>query len=151
MKKENFIEIRLNSETEAIEVSHKLQDLAVRGDISLGYNVILRKGEDGKTEVLKKTEQIGMGKWEGFWIGMIAGIFMGPLGFIISILAGTGIGASVDGHRRKFYEKVTDKVKEDLDKGKILILANVDEQSEIFIDTELKSYNCEIERFVSEK
>ncbi len=149
MKKENFVEIKLNNETEAIEISHKLQDLALRGDLSLGYNVILRKGQDGKVEVLKKTQDSEVGRWEGFWIGMIVGIFMGPLGFIISILAGSGIGAGVDIHKKKFYEKITKGLQEDLSVGKILILANVEEQSDVFLNEALKDYNCEIERFVS--
>ncbi len=146
MKKENFIVIVFKDQGEAINASHKLQDLTVRGDINLGYNMILRKNSDGKIEVLKKTTTDGIETWGGMLIGMLIGMFFGPLGFLISSLAGTAVGAATDSSNKKFNENFSSLVKEKLDEGKIAIIANIDEQSPAFIDEAMKEFNGEVHR-----
>ena len=84
MKSENFLVITFNDDSKAIEASHRLQDLAMRGDISLGYNVMLKKNADGKIEAMKKETAGGRTTWTGMLIGMLVGLFMGPFGFLLS-------------------------------------------------------------------
>ena len=149
MKTENFVVITFDDEKNAIEGSHKLQDLAVRGDIAMGYSIILRKGQDGTIEVLKETTVNGVHTWTGMFIGMWVGIFLGPLGFLISFLAGTAIGAGVGYSKDKSQNNFAIKVKERLDNGKISIVANCDESNPVFLDNAMKEFNGEITRTVA--
>ncbi len=151
MKTENFVVITFDEEAKAIEASHKLQDLAIRGDIAMGYSVMLRKGANGEIEALKKNSINGDDTWSGMFIGMLVGMFFGPLGFLLSTLTGTAIGAGVDYSQNKFEDGFVDKVKERLNNGKIAIIANCDESSPIFVDNAMKEFNGDVYRSVASK
>ena len=148
MKNENFVIITFQLQDEAIKASHNLQDLAVRGDIELKYSIMLRKNEEGKVEVLKKVTKDGVESWTGMFIGMLVGLFFGPLGFLISTLAVTAIGAGLDSSYEKFNDNFVNRVKEKLDEGNIAIIANVNESSNVFINDSLKEFNCDIYRTI---
>ncbi len=151
MKTENFVVITFSEEAKAIEASHKLQDLAIRGDISMGYSVMLRKGPNGEIEALKKSSVNGDDTWSGMFIGMLVGMFFGPLGFLLSMLTGTAIGAGVDHSQDKFKDGFVDKVKEKLNNGRIAIITNCDESSPIFIDNAMKEFDGDIYRSIATK
>lgn len=151
MKTENFVVITFAEESKAIEASHKLQDLAIRGDIAMGYSVMLRKDPDGKIEALKKSTTDGDDTWSGMFIGMLVGMFFGPLGFMLSMLTGTAIGAGVDHSQNKFEDGFVDKVKEKLNNGRIAIITNCDESSPIFIDNAMKELDGEVYRSIATK
>lgn len=151
MKSENFVVITFEDEKKAIEGSHKLQDLALHGDISMGYSVMLRKNDKGEIEALKKTSTNGRDTWTGMFVGMLAGLFLGPLGFLFSTLAGTAIGAGMDYSHGKFEEGFVDKVKEKLNDGRIAIIANCNESSPVFVDDAMKELGGEVTRTVANK
>lgn len=151
MKAENFVVVTFDDEKKAIEASHKLQDLAVHGDIAMGYSVMLRKGESGEIEALKKSTANGKDTWSGMLIGMLVGLFFGPLGFLISMLGGTAIGAGLDYSHGKFEDNFVEKIKEKLDNGRIAIIANCDESSPIFVDDAMKELGGEVFRTVATK
>ncbi len=151
MKNENFVVITFPSQDEAIKASHNIQDLAVRGDIELKYSVMLKKNNEGKVEILKKETKNGTESWTGMFIGMLVGLFFGPLGFLISTLAGTAIGAGVDSSHEKFNDNFVNKVKEKLDEGDTAIVANINEQSDVFIDDAMKDFSCDIYRTTASK
>lgn len=146
MGKENFVVITFSDEKSAIDASHKLQDLALRGDIAIRYAVMLRKGENGEIEALKKSGNGADNTWSGMMIGMLVGMFMGPLGFLISTLAGTAIGAGVDYSDLNGDEEFSKKVEGKLTAGKIAIVANCDESSGIFVDNAMKELGGEVFR-----
>lgn len=151
MKTENFVVVTFTDEKEAIEASHKLQDLTIRGDISMGYSVMLRKGPNGEIEALKKTSTDGKDTWSGMFIGMLAGLFLGPLGFLITTLTGTAIGAGMDHSQDKFEDSFVNRVKEKLNNGRIAIIANCDESSPIFVDNAMKEFDGDVYRTVATK
>ncbi len=146
MKTENFVVITFEEEAKAIEASHKLQDLALRGDIAMGYSVMLRKGPNGEIEALKKNTAGGDDTWSGMFIGMLVGMFFGPLGFLLSMLTGTAIGAGVDYSQVKKEDGFVEKVKEKLNNGRIAIITNCDESSSIFIDNAMKELGGDVYR-----
>ncbi len=151
MKTENFVVITFAEESQAISASHKLQDLTLRGDIGMGYSVMLRKGKNGEIEALKKSAAEGDDTWNGMFVGMLVGMFFGPLGFLISMLAGTAIGAGVDHSQDKFNDSFVSKVQEKLNNGRIAIVANCDESSPIFIDNAMKEFGGEVYRTIATK
>ena len=148
MKSENFLVITFNDDSKAIEASHRLQDLAMRGDISLGYNVMLKKNADGKIEAMEKETSGGRTTWTGMLIGMLVGLFMGPFGFLLSMLAGTAIGAGMDASKGHFEEGFTDQIQNELDAGKVAIVARCDEQSPAFVDNAMKDLEAHVTRSI---
>ncbi len=148
MRSENFLVITFKDESSAIEGSHRLQDLAMRGDISLGYNIMLKKNADGELEAMKKTTDGGRTTWTGMLLGMLVGLFLGPFGFLLSMLTGTAIGAGLDASKGHFEDGFTDSIKGDLDGGKVAIVANCDEQSPAFVDDAMKDLAGEVRRSV---
>ncbi len=151
MKTANFVVVTFDEEKQAIEASHKLQDLAIRGDVSIDYSLMLRKGPSGEIEMLKKTGDGADDTWSGLLIGMLVGVFLGPLGFLISTLAGTAIGAGIDHSDEKFKDNFADKVKGKLSAGKIAIVAQCNESSPIFVDEAMKAMGGEVFRTVATK
>ena len=151
MKTENFVVITFAGEAKAIEASHRLQDMALRGDIAMGYSVMLRKGPNGEIEALKKDSAGGNDTWSGMFIGMLVGVFFGPLGFLLGTLTGTAIGAGMDYSQTKFEDGFVDKVKEKLNNGRIAIIANCDESSPIFIDNAIKELGGDVYRTIASK
>ena len=146
MKAENFVIVTFDDEKNAIEASHKMQDLAVRGDIAMGYSVILRKHENGEIEALKKTTINGVVEWTGMFVGVLVGLFFGPLGFLISTLAGTAIGVGVEHAHEKFEDDFVNKVQDTLDDGKIAIIANCIESNPVFLNNAIKDLDGQILR-----
>lgn len=151
MKAENFVIVTFTDQKKAIEASHKLQDLALRGDISIGYSVMLRKGANGEIEALKKKPGSNDDTWTGMFVGMLVGLFLGPLGFLISMLAGTAIGAGIDHSEGKFEDGFVEKVKDKLNHGRIAIIANCNESSPIFLDDAMKDLDGDVYRTVATK
>lgn len=151
MKTENFVVITFNEETKAIDASHKLQDLAIRGDIAMSYSVMLRKGPNGEIEALKKSSVNGDDTWSGMFVGMLVGMFFGPLGFLLSMLTGTAIGAGVDYSQSRLEDGFVEKVKEKLNNGKIAIISNCYETSPIFVDNAMKEFDGEVYRSIAMK
>ncbi len=149
MKSQNFLVLTFDNESQAIEGSHRLQNLASQGDISLGYNIMLKKGEDGKIEAMKKITEGGVTTWKGMFIGMLVGLFLGPFGFLISMLAGTAIGAGMDASNTNFEDNFVDSVKADLHAGKVAIIARCDEPSPAFVNDAMKDLNADIKRTVA--
>jgi len=134
MKMRNAVIITFDDETKAIEGAHKLQDLAFRGDVAMDYSVILRKHENGQIEVLKKSTADGAVTWTGMFVGMLVGLFLGPLGFLISALAGMAIGAGVGHAHEKGEDNFVKKIEKVLTDGKIVIVADCIETSPAFLD-----------------
>lgn len=146
MKTENYVVITFDDERGAIDASHRLQDLAVRGDIAIRYSVMLRKGANGEIEALRSSASGGDDTWSGMMIGMLVGMFMGPLGFLLSMLTGTAIGAGIDHSEAKQDAEFVQRVKDKLAAGKIAIVSNCDESSAMFIDNEMKPLGGEVYR-----
>lgn len=151
MKTENFVVITFEDEAKAIEASHKLQDLAIRGDIAMSYSVMLRKGANGEIEALKRDSVNGNDTWSGMFIGMLVGMFFGPLGFLLSMLTGTAIGAGVDYSQDKFKDDFVNRVKEKLNNGRIAIIANCNESSPVFVDNAMKDLGGDVYRTIASK
>lgn len=146
MKKEEFLVVTFSDEDKAIEASHQIEDMAAHGDIGLGYLIMLRKGKDGKVEALKKESTGGKDTWIGMFVGMLVGLFLGPLGFLISSLAGMGIGAGLDASQHGFEDNFTRSVQEKLDNGLVAVVANVSEPNKVFVDNAMSKLGGQVSR-----
>lgn len=143
----NIIVVSFKKETKAIQALHKIKELDSYGDITLYEHMIIRKEESGEYEVLNDdTSTEGWRTFTGAAVGGLLGAIAGPVGLVIGLYSGVAIGAVADIARYDFEEDFVEKVSNKMKTGTIAIVAEVDEDSSIFIDNYLKPFDAEILR-----
>ncbi len=151
MAKKEFLIATFANMDNAISGMHKLEDLNAHDDIDMTYSILLRKGDDGRVEVMKKESNGNTDTWVGLFVGMLVGFFFGPLGFLISALAGTGIGAAVGYSKSDFEDGIVEKVQNELDAGHFAIVAHAREHDPAFVDNGLAPFGAIVTRMTPEK
>ena len=143
----NIIVVPFKDEKKAIEALHKLKELDSYGDITLYEHLMIRKNEENHYEVLKdKTDGEGWRTFSGMALGGLVGAIAGPVGLIIGLYSGTIAGAVWDASRYDFEDDFIKKVNNQLNIGTIAIIAEVGEDSTVFIDNALEPICSEIIR-----
>ena len=143
----NIIVIPFTEEENAIAALHKIKELDGYGDITLYEHIMIRKIEHDHYEILFYKEQ-GEG-WRtvtGMALGGLVGALAGPIGLVVGLYTGTVAGAAWDVSRHDFEEELIQKVSNKMNIGTIAIIAEVGEDSSIFIDDALKPFTSEIIR-----
>lgn len=143
----NIIVVSFTQETKAIKALHKLKELDSYGDITLYEHLMIRKKKHDEYEVLKdKTSEVGWRTVTGMALGGLAGALAGPIGLVIGLYSGTAVGAILDIGRYDleddFIKKVNNKMKVD----EITIIAEVGEESSVFIDNYMESLDTKVIR-----
>ena len=142
----NVIVVSFQEETKAIEALHKLNELESLGDITIYEKIMVRKKADGKCEVLKENTSEGWRVLAGMGVGSLLGLLGGPVGFVIGLYTGTAIGGIVEISHYDFADDFVEKVKNKISVGTVSIIAEIDEDSNVFIDTYLKPMGAVITR-----
>lgn len=142
----NIIVVSFTDETKAINAMHKLVELESYGDISIYEKVMVRKNANGECEVLREDSFEGWRTLTGMGIGSLLGALGGPVGFAIGMYTGTTIGLLGDIGHYDFADDFVAKTKNKLTAGTVSIIAEVDEDSDAFVDTSLKPFDAVISR-----
>jgi len=143
----NIIVVSFKEETKAIEALHKMKELDAYGDITLYEHIMIRKKANDHYEVLEdKTDGTGWRTFTGMALGGLLGALVGPIGLVVGLFSGTAIGAVFDIGRYDFEDDFIAKVNNKIKAGDITIVAEVGEDSSVFIDDYLKPFNVEIIR-----
>ncbi|MFC6269708.1 DUF1269 domain-containing protein [Frigoriflavimonas asaccharolytica] len=143
----NIIVIPFKEETKAITALHKIKELDAYGDITLYEHIMIRKDGKNHYEILdNKTENEGWRTFTGMALGGLVGAFAGPIGFVVGVYTGIAVGAVWDINHFDFENNFIEKVSDTMNVGTIAIIAEVAEDSSVFIDDALQSYSSEIIR-----
>jgi uncharacterized membrane protein len=142
----NLIVASFKDEKKAIEAMHKLSELDSFGDISIYGNAMVRSREDGRYEFLHANNSEGWRTLTGMALGSLIGAIGGPVGFVVGLTTGTAIGLITDVGRQNFNESFVEKVENRMPAGTVSIIAEVDEDSDIFVDNALKPFGAEVKR-----
>ena len=139
---EHLLAIAFDKPSRATEVLVNLLHLQQEGALRLGDAVVISKDDDGRAQI-HETVDVTPGKAAliGGWLGLMAGMFVGPL----AIAGGAAVGA--------LYGKLVDKgladdwvkqMSEWLDAGRsaLLLLVTVDNKPEVL--RELGRYEGEV-------
>ena len=141
----NIIVVPFKEERKAIEALHKIKELDAYGDITLYEHMMIRKIENNQYQVLDdKTDGQGWRTLTGAAVGGLLGVLAGPVGFVIGLYSGLAIGAAVDVSRYEFEKDFIKKVNNKLSIGVIAIIAEVSEDSSVFIENALLPFTSEI-------
>ena len=142
----NVIVASFDKETKAIEAMHKLTELESYGDISIYGKALVRTQNDGKYEILESNTPNGWRTLTGTVVGSLVGAIGGPVGFVIGLCTGTTIGLVTDVGRQNFDESFVKKVQNRMPARTVSIIAEIDEESEVFVNNALMPYGAEISR-----
>ncbi|WP_111707669.1 DUF1269 domain-containing protein [Lutibacter citreus] len=147
----NILVIPFKEDTKALEALHKIKELDSYGDITLYDHLMVRKVDENHYELLN--DQTAGEGWRTLTGGAIGGLFgsiAGPVGFVIGLYSGLTVGAVIDVGRYNFEDNFIKKISNKMTVGTIAIVAEVSENSSVFIDDALRSYSSEIIRSEAE-
>ena len=142
----NVIVASFKEEAKAIEALHKLNELDSFGDISIYEQIMVRKKTNGEIEIMKEDDSEGWRTLTGMGVGSLLGLLGGPVGFVIGLLTGTTIGAIADASHYDFADDFINKVEKKIESGTVCIIAEIEEDSDTFIDNYLKPLGAVITR-----
>lgn len=142
----NVIVASYKEEAKAIDALHKLKEMELSGDISIYEFIMVRKKASGEIEVLQKDDAEGWRTFTGMGVGSLIGALGGPVGLLIGLYTGAAIGAIADADYYDFAEDFIAKIENKIPVGNVSIIAETEEDSKVFIDTELKPFGGVITR-----
>ena len=143
----NIIVVSFSEKTKAIEALHKIKELDALGAIRLYEHMMIRKKENDQYEILRNnTDQKGWRPLTGMVLGGLLGALISPIGLVVGLFSGTTVGAIIDFIRYDFEDDFVKKINNKMKIGTIAIVAEVGEDSPVFIDNALKPLITEIIR-----
>jgi uncharacterized membrane protein len=127
------------NETTAFEGLSALKDLHKNGDITLYATAVICKNASGQLQLKSAADRGPVGSATGLLAGSLIGLIGGPVGMAIGAASGYFAGllfdVSTDGVNFKFLDEVSAALTE----GKSAIVAEVDENWTVPVDTRLSN------------
>ena len=129
------------SENKAFEGLAALKGLHTKGDITLYATAVVNKDEKGKLHLNTAADQGPVGTATGLLTGSLIGLIGGPVGLAIGALTGTVAGLIFDVSSDDINTTFVDEVSAALTRGKTAVIAEIDEEWTVPIDTTLAPLN----------
>ncbi len=131
--------VGFDSEEKAYEGDRALRDMHRDGTLTLYNDAVVVKEPGGKVVVRRAPDAEPVGTFGGMITGGLIGLLGGPVGAAVGLGAGTLIGAAFDltqeGIDREFVEDAGAR----LEPGKAALLAEIDEQWQVPLDTRMEA------------
>ncbi len=126
-----------NTESQAFEGLSALKDLHRDGDISLYATMVLSKDAQGQVTTKQALDKTVSGTGYGLLLGSLAGVLAGPAGLLLGASLGSLTGMLFDLNRAGIDVQFISDVSLALAPGKTAVLADMDENWTVPIDTRL--------------
>jgi len=143
----NLIVLSFTNDAKAFQASQKLAELEYIGDISVFEKVIIKKHANGEFTYLQTESSDGERMVSGMALGTLVGVIGGPVGMMVGMLSGTLVGAAVEADHMDFSDDVVKKVSDQLNVGDVTILAEIGEDSALFVDSAVIPLGATIFRY----
>lgn len=140
------IVVYFKEEAKAINALHKLIELESFGDISMYERVMVRKKANGELETMSNNGSEGWRTFTGMAVGGLIGLLGGPVGFVIGLISGTVIGGISDAGHYDLEGDFVKKIESTMPEGTIAIIAEIDENTNGFVDSYLKPFDALVVR-----
>jgi uncharacterized membrane protein len=135
-----------DNENNAFKGLSALKDLHQQGDISLYATAVVSKNEKGQLSLNTAADQGPIGTTTGLLTGSLIGLIGGPVGLAIGAATGTIAGLIFDVSADDINTTFVDEVSTALTKGKIAVIAEIDETWTVPVDTRLEELDAVIFR-----
>jgi uncharacterized membrane protein len=136
---DKMIVVVFDNEAKAYEGSKALQELQDEGSINLYAKTVIARDAAGKVAVKQQGDMGPIGTAVGVLTGGLVGLLGGPLGVILGVGAGTFGGLVYDLARLGVSEDFLGEVEQSLQPGKAAVVAEVEEEWTLPVDTRLEA------------
>ena len=130
-----------DDENKAFEGLGALKDLHKKNDITLYATAVVTKNEKGELRLNTAADQGPVGTATGLFTGSLIGLLGGPIGFAIGATTGAVAGLIFDVSADDINTTFVDEVSNALTKGKTAVIAEIDEEWTVPVDTKLEALN----------
>jgi uncharacterized membrane protein len=131
--------VGFESEQKAYEGDRALHDMHREGTISLYNDAVVVKERSGKVAVRRAPEGEPVGMFGGMLTGGLIGLLGGPIGAAVGLGTGTLIGAAFDLTKEGVDQDFVEDVGARLEPGKAAVIAEIDEQWQVPLDTRMEA------------
>ncbi|MBK8984247.1 MAG: DUF1269 domain-containing protein [Ignavibacteria bacterium] len=131
-----------DNENKAHEGLTTLKSLHDNGDISLYASAVINKDANGKVHLKTAQDTEPIGTATGLFTGSLIGLLGGPVGVAIGAATGTLIGLLFDEDHDSVNIEFVEEVSNAMTNGKTAVIAEIDEDWNIPVDTGLEPYNA---------
>lgn len=139
---EYLVAIAFDKPNRATEVLVNVMHLQQEGAVRLGDAVVLAKDDDGRARIIETIDVTpSKGAMMGTWVGLLAGLFVGPLAIVGGAAAGALYGKLVDkGLADDWVKQMSDWLESG--RSALLLLVTVENKNQLL--TELGRYGGEL-------
>ena len=138
--------VGFDTEQKAYEADRAVHDMHRDGTLTLYNDAVVVKEREGKVVVRRAPEPEPVGTFGGMLTGGLIGLLGGPVGAAVGLGTGTLVGAAFDlteeGIGRDFVEDAGAR----LDPGKAALIAEIDEQWQVPLDTRMEALGGDLLR-----
>ena len=135
---DRMLVVVFDNETKAYEGKKALTQLDNEGSISVYGYAVVAKNADG-TASIKQGDDVGpLGTLAGTALGSLIGALFGPAGLAVGATAGLAGGASFDLLNAGVGEDFIDDVSKALTRGKVAVVAEIEEDWTTPVDTRME-------------
>lgn len=131
-----------DNENKAHEGLNTLKSIHYNGDISLYASAVISKDANGKVHLKTTQDTDPVGTATGLFTGSLIGILGGPVGVAIGAATGSLIGLLFDEGHDSVNIEFVDEVSNAMTNGKTAVIAEIDEDWTIPVDTGLEPFNA---------
>lgn len=131
----NILVASFKREAQAVGAARKLTELESYGSITVYEMVMVKKDLGGKAEEVKAEGQEGLRTISGMAIGALIGALAGPVGMAVGMFTGSLTGAALELDHYSFTSEFGSNVINKMEPGTFAIIAEVEEDSEAYIDS----------------
>lgn len=129
------------NETQAFEGLSALKDLHKKGDITLYATAVVSKSATGELHLNTAADEGPVGTATGLFTGSLIGLLGGPIGMALGAVTGTVAGMIFDISSNDINTTFVDEVSKALTNGTTAVIAEVDEEWTVPVDTKLEALN----------
>ena len=136
---ERMLVVVFDNEKKAFEGTAALRRLEAEDNVSIYAGAVVVKHADGTVSVKQLDEDVPVGTLTGTAVGSLIGLLGGPLGVAVGALSGATFGAFYDIDTARVGEDFLDDVSKSLTPNKVAIIAEIDEEWTIPVDTRMEA------------
>jgi uncharacterized membrane protein len=136
---DKMIVVIFDNEKKAYEGSKALRDLHAEGSITLYASAVIAKDAGGKVTIKQEADEGPLGTGVGLVTGSLIGLLGGPVGVAIGATAGTFGGVLYDLAKAGVGEDFLSEVEQQLQPGKVAVVAEVWEEWVMPVDTHMEA------------
>jgi uncharacterized membrane protein len=138
--------VGFDSEQKAYEGDRALRDMHREGTLTLYNDAVVVKEPSGKVAVRRAPDAEPVGTFSGMLTGGLIGLLGGPVGAALGLGTGTLIGAAFDLTKEGVDQDFVEDAGEHLEPGKAAVIAEIDEQWQVPLDTRMEALGGKLVR-----